>query len=183
MYICIFNANITTPVAAACFLFDYLLHLHFVAFIFLLYLCVCCICICIFSDTVTSGCCLFCIYIFAAFAFVFASIFLLYLCVCCICICIFSDTVTSGCCQHLACLSPLTSPSWQPMHIPTCYWWIIFAYLPTTIWVAIQPNTDFKSFFVCGWTLNSFVWRGEFLGWSKINPSGADVQMDLWVAQ
>ena len=57
-------------------------------------------------------------------------VFVLYLCLCCICISIFTDTVTSGCCQHLACLSPLTSPSWQRLHIPTCYWSIIFAYLP-----------------------------------------------------
>ena len=44
-------------------------------------------------------------------------VFVLYLCLCCICISIFTDTVTSGCCQHLACLSPLTSPSWQRLHI------------------------------------------------------------------
>ena len=120
-----------------------------------LYLYLCCICICV------------------------EFVFVLYLCVCCICICIFSDTVTSGCCQHLACLSPLTSPSWQPMHIPTCYWWIIFAYLPTTIWVAIQPNTDFKGILLfCRW-VNSFV--GGILRLRKKSIPQGDVQMHKWL--
>ena len=45
------------------------------------------------------------------------------------CICIFTATVTGSCCQHLACLSPLTSPSWQRFHIPTCCRRNIFAYM------------------------------------------------------
>ena len=46
-----------------------------------------------------------------------------------LCFCIFTATVTGSCCQHLACLSPLTSPSWQRFHIPTCCRRNIFAYM------------------------------------------------------
>ena len=91
-----------------------------------------------------------------------------YLCLCCICISIFTDTVTSGCCQHLACLSPLTSPSWQRLHIPTCYWSIIFAYLPRS-GALLYNHTR--------WWVN--IWKkyfGEFLRW-KI-----DIREEHWMS-